>query len=265
MKQTETLTSRDGTRIAYDLYGSGDPVILVGGAFQQRMGDQQTVQLASLLGAGHTVYHYDRRGRGGSTDTLPYAVEREVEDLAALVDAAGGSACVFGMSSGAVLALRACEAGVPVRKLAVYEPPYQLSEQARARAGEYPTQLKALLAEGRRGDAAALAMVTFGAPPEMVEGMRTQPFFQAFEAVAPTLAYDSAVMEDGLALPDRFAGLQVPTLVIDGGASPEWMQSAAAELAGVLPNGRRVTLEGQTHNFDPGVLAPVLLEFYSEA
>lgn len=254
--------SRDGTAIAFDQYGAGPAVILVGGAFQHRAIDPQTAQLARLLSAQFTVIHYDRRGRGDSSDTHPYAVEREVEDLDALIKEAGGPASLFGMSSGAALALEAAAGGLDVPKLALYEPPFNTQEPERQVSRAYTAELHALLSEGRRSDAAALAMASFGTPVEVVAGMRQMPIWAAFESVAPTLAYDNAVMGDGFVPAERWSAVRTPVLVVDGGDSPAFMHSAADAAATALPNGMRLTLPGQTHRFDPAVLAPVLVEFF---
>lgn len=259
-----TVTSRDGTTIAFDQQGKGPAVILVGGAFQYRAIDPRTAQLGGLLAQRLTVFNYDRRGRGDSTDTQPYAVEREIEDLQALIQEAGGSAFVFGMSSGAALALEAAARGLAIRKLACYEPPFNLDDEARSAALEYSRQLDALLADGRRGDAAALAMTRFGSPPEMVAGMRQAPIWSAFESVAPTLAYDAALMGDGSVPTKRIASITAPVLVIDGGASPAWMHNAAQALAAALPNARYRTLQGQAHDVAPEVIAPVLVEYFKD-
>ncbi len=166
------VISRDGTTIAFDRSGQGPAVILVGGAFQYRAIDPPTAQLAALLAQQFTVFHYDRRGRGDSSDTQPYAVEREIEDLEALINEAGGSALVFGMSSGAALDFEAAARGLAITRLAVYEPPFNSGdEQARQAAEHYTRELSALLNEGRRGDAAAFAMTTWGAPAEAIAGM----------------------------------------------------------------------------------------------
>jgi pimeloyl-ACP methyl ester carboxylesterase len=259
----DKVTSKDGTAIAFDRYGSGPALILVGGAFQHRVIDPKTAQLAELLRRDLTVFHYDRRGRGDSGDTLPYAVEREVEDIAALIDEAGGRAYLFGMSSGGALALTAVASGLSVPKLAVYEPPFQVEESGRSTMQSYGEQLFALLSEGRKGDAAALAMTTFGAPPEAVEGMRQAPVWATFESVASSLAYDAAVMGGDSSMPtETAASVSVPTLVIDGSASPPWLGQAADALADVLPNAQRVTLEGQTHDVAMDVLEPPLREFF---
>ncbi len=259
----QKVTSKDGTPIAFDRSGEGPAVILVGGAFQHRAIDPQMAQLASLLAPHFTVFHYDRRGRGDSGDTAPYRVEREIEDLDALIIEAGGSAFAFGMSSGGVLGLEAAARGLAIKKLALYEPPFNLDDNARSASAHYTQQLTALLAEGRRGDAVALAMTTWGAPAEAVAGMRQAPIWSLFESVAPTLAYDNAVMGDGSVPAERMASVTVPTLVIDGGASPAFLHNAAQASADALPNAKRRTLAGQTHDVAPEVLAPVLVEFFS--
>ncbi|MFL5589877.1 MAG: alpha/beta fold hydrolase [Ktedonobacteraceae bacterium] len=259
------VMSKDGTVIAFDRSGEGPAVILVGGAFQYRAIDPPTAQLAERLASHFTVFHYDRRGRGASLDTQPYAVEREVEDLAALIKEAGGQAAVFGMSSGGVLALEAAKSGLAITELALYEPPFNAGDESGRKASEnYTRQLTALLTEGRRGDAVALAMTTWGAPAEAIVGMRQTSIWPLFESVAPTLAYDNAIMGDGSVPTERLASITVPTLVIDGGASPAFMQNAAQVVAHALSNAQHRTLEGQTHDVAPEALAPVLVEFFAK-
>lgn len=258
-----TVMSKDGTTIAFDRSGQGPALILVGGAFQNRAIDPPTAQLAALLAEQFTVFHYDRRGRGESSDTQPYAMEREIEDLEALIHEAGGSACVFGMSSGGALALDAAARGLAITRLAVYEVPFNSGdEQARRAAESYTKQLTALLNEGRRGDAVALAMTTWGAPAEAIAGMRQTPIWSLFEVVAPTLAYDNDIMGDGAVPAQRLAAIRVPTLVMAGGLSPAFMQDAAQTVAHALLNAQLRTLEGQTHDVAPQILAPVLVEFF---
>ncbi len=256
--------SKDGTTIAFDQSGQGPAIILVGGAFQHRAIDPRTARLAALLAQHFTVFHYDRRGRGDSSDTQPYAVEREIEDLDALIKEAGGSAFVFGMSSGAVLAIDAAARGLAITKLALYEPPFNSGDATARQASEsYTRQLTALLAEGRRGDAVALARTTWGAPAEAIAGMRQTPIWPLFESVAPTLAYDNAIMGDGSVPAERLSSVTVPTLVMDGGASPAFMHNAAQAAAHALPNAQHRTLEGQTHDVAPDALAPVLEKFFA--
>ena len=265
----KTVASKDGTRIAFDRVGQGPALILIGGAIQYRAIDQGTGRLAELLGADFAVYHYDRRGRGDSGDTAPYSVDREVEDLDALIREAGGSAFVFGMSSGAVLALDAAARTADITKLALYEPPLMVDDTRTLIPDGYTERLNELLASDRPGDAVELFMTeAVGVSAETVALMRRAPVWPALETAARTLPYDNAIMEglvSGTPLStDRWATVTVPTLVIDGGASPEWARNAVAALVDALPDGRRETLEGQTHQYDPELLAPVVREFLAD-
>ncbi|GGK72767.1 alpha/beta hydrolase [Planomonospora parontospora subsp. parontospora] len=254
----EKVRSADGTEIAFDRLGDGPPVVLVSGASCTR-----TVHapLAELLAAEFTVLNHDRRGRGGSGDTAPYAVEREIEDLDALIGAAGGSAALFGNSSGAVLALRAAAAGLPVTRLALWEPPFMLDPDAPRRQWEYASRLAELLGAGRRGDAMALFMATVGLPGEMVEAMRRAPMWPELEALAHTLAYDAAVMGDGTLPPGLVSSVKAPVLVLHGTGTGSWTGEMARALTAALPDARSHVLEGQSHDVDWEVLAPALREF----
>ncbi len=259
-----TVTSKDGTRIAYDKLGAGPAVIVVDGALGYR-GQMGQDALAAALADHFTVYYYDRRGRGESTDTLPYAVEREVEDIEALIRAAGGPAHVFGISSGAALAMEAAiQLGSQVKKLAMYEAPYNSDPAAMEAWKAYTQELDALLAAGRRGDAVGLFMQLVGASAEEVEGVRQTPIWPIFEGVAPTLAYDhSALLGDTAAVPTaRAAAVAVPALVMDGAESYPFMRVAAEALAEAMPQGEHRTLAGQTHEVAAEALAPVLVEFF---
>lgn len=260
-----TVTSKDGTTIAFDQSGAGPVAILVAGALQYRAFDQGMAQLADLLAPHFTVIHYDRRGRGDSTDTQPYALEREIEDIEALIDEAGGSASLYGISSGAALAMEAAIA-LPnkVRKLAMYEAPYNDDETARQAWKEYVKQLSELLAEGRKGDAVGLFMMLVGASPSDVEGMRQHPLWPMWESVAPTLAYDhiAALGEEATVPIARAAKLTVPTLIMSGSESFPFMHQTAVKLANAIPNAQHRTLEGQTHEVAAEALAPALIEFF---
>jgi pimeloyl-ACP methyl ester carboxylesterase len=259
------VTSKDGTSIAFDQAGRGPALILVHGAFMHRALDPQTAQLADLLAPHFTVIHYDRRGRGESGDTQPYAVQREVEDLEALIDEAGGSAFLYGISSGAALAMEAAfQLDGKIKKLAMYEAPYYSDEAARQAWEEYRRQLRESLSADRRGDAAALFLRLVGMPTDQVDEMHREPWWAAFEAVAPTLAYDAAVLGEDRAVPvDKAANVAVPTLVMNGSASEAFMYDTATALAKAMPNAQHRTLEGQTHAVSPEVIAPVLVEFFS--
>jgi pimeloyl-ACP methyl ester carboxylesterase len=262
----DKATSRDGTAIAFDRLGDGPPVILVCGAMCDRALMRPT---AEELAKHFTVFNYDRRGRGESGDTAPYAVEREIEDIGALVAEAGGTASVYGHSSGAALVLHAAAHGLPVAKLALHDPPYTPDdEKARRTSREYGRNLKAILSEDRRGDAVELFMTLVGMPKEMIEGIRRTPGWAELEAMAPTLAYDSEVMgdvgRDGTIPIDQASGVTAPALVLTGGADYPWMTDVGRRLADALPNGRHRVLEGQEHSVPPEVLVPVLEEFFAD-
>ena len=236
-----TVTSTDGTTIAFDQSGVGPALILVGGLFEQRAMDSETSQLAASpsLGQHFTVIHYDRRGRGDSGDTQPYAVEREVEDIEALISVVGGSAFLSGISSGAALAFEAALAlGNKVKGLAMYEPPYNDDPGYRQAWPGLRKQLTEALADGRRGDAVGVFMTFMGVPADQLDGMRQYPMWPMWEAIAPTLAYDASVLGRDSSVPTARAGLlAVPALVMDGSAT-EWpfMRATAAALAKTIPN-----------------------------
>lgn len=261
------VSSPDGTTIAYDRLGDGPPVILVCGAMCDRALMRPT---AEELAKHFTVFNYDRRGRGGSADSQPYAIEREIEDIGALVAEAGGEASVYGHSSGAGLVLHAAAAGLPIAKIALHDPPFAPDgeEEARRISREYGEALKAMLSEGRRGAAVELFMTTVGMPQEMVEGMRHTPRWAELKAMAPTLAYDSEIMgdigRDGTIPVEQASRVTVPVLVLTGGADYPWMIDVGRRLADAMPNGRHRVLEGQEHAVPPEVLVPVLAEFLAD-
>jgi len=252
--------SADGTRLAYERLGDGPPLVLVGGATTDRACMRPT---AEALTRDFAVLNYDRRGRGDSGDTQPFAVEREIEDLAAVIEAAGGSAALYGHSSGAALVLRAAVAGLPVERFVMHEPPYNPEPAEDAR--EYHRALHALLRDGRRGDALELFFTGTGMPGEMVAELRASPYWAPLEALAPTLAYDSAAMGDaeGGGVPRDLlaAAPPVPALVLCGGDSPEWFLETGRAIAAALPDGRFQVLEGEGHVVEPDRLAPVLAGF----
>jgi hypothetical protein len=255
------LTSSDGTTIAFDLLGDGPPVILVCGGSTDRTAN---APLADLLAEQFTVFNYDRRGRGDSGDTAPYAVEREIEDIDAVITAAGGSASVYGTSSGAALALEAAASGLAITKLALWEPPYIVEGSPRPPADTARIYTE-LVAAGRRGDAVEYFMANVvGLPPEFVAEARKAPWWPAQEALAHTLAYDATIMGDYLLPAERAASVMVPTLVIDGGTSFPWIGKTAQAIADIIPETQRRTLEGQTHNVAAEAIAPVLVEFFAD-
>lgn len=259
------VTSKDGTEIAYDKQGKGPAVILVSGALSAHT---SASELAHLLAPYFTVYGYDRRGRGESADTKPYSVQREVEDLDALIDEAGGSAHVYGKSSGACLALEAASSlGDKVKKLALYEAPYSDAERAAREWMEFRSKLDELLAVDRRADAVVLFMKFVGAPDEAIAGMKASPSWPGMVVMAPTLAYDNAIVGEDRSVPLEVAsGVKAPTLVMDGGVSLKtmpFMRPTADKLARSIPDARRCTIEGQGHDVDAKVVAPILVKFFS--
>ena len=250
------VISKDGTKIAFETAGSGQPVILVDGALCHRtfgpMGP-----LSKLLAPHFRVFTYDRRGRGESGDTLPYAVEREIEDIQALVYEAGGSAFLYGISSGAALALQAASHLPGIRKLAMYDAPFNNDEYYIRALKDYTGNLTGLLSANRRGDAVELFMKLVGTPPGSVAGMRHSPIWAGFESIAQTLAYDNALLGDG-SVPDRVAAsVTVPILVMAGTKSPLFMHETAQAIAGAAPRGQYRILMDQTHDVAPEAMAPV--------
>lgn len=264
------VISKDGTHIAFDQSGQGPALILVGGATAIRLFE---ASLAAALAPNFTVFAYDRRGRGDSGDTAPYAVEREVEDIDALITDAGGSALVFGHSSGAILALEAARLlPTKIAKLAVYEPPFIIDDSRPPAPEDFAQHLTELVSSGRRGEAVEYFMTQVGTPAEMIAGMRQSPMWPGLEAIAQTLAYDVTIIgdtESGNPLTlGKWASVTVPTLVMDGTVflgreeNHVFMQHGAQELANILPHAQRRTLEGQDHGPADEVLAPALKVFF---
>ncbi len=255
------VIAKDGSTIAHQKTGTGPSMIVVDGALcSRRFGP--SAKLAPLLASHFTVYTYDRRGRGDSTDTQPYAPEREIDDLAALREAAGGSASLLGLSSGAALALNAAAAGLPVAAVVAYEPPY-VDEEGKRDATRFEGELKRLVSTGDRGGAVKYFMKDMvGAPGFVVVMMRLMPWiWRKLQAVAHTLPYDAAVMT-GFRIPrDRFANIRRPVLVMNGTKTDERLKQAARALAAIIPGAQHRELSGQTHNVNPGVLAAAAIEF----
>ena len=260
----DRVFSKDGTFIAYQKVGNGPALIIVDGALcHRKFGPGSSI--ARQLAGSFSVFTYDRRGRGDSGNTLPYAVDREVEDLAAVIKSAGGAASLFGISSGAALALEAANQGLPVRKLALFEAPFIVDGSRPPLPDDYLARLNSLLADNRRGEAVDLFMRLVGVPSIFIRLMRLMPSWAKLKAVAHTLPYDITIVQDNQQgkpyTKDRWPRVTVPTLVVDGGKSPEWMRHAMSALTGVLPNATQRTLEGQTHMVKAKVIAPVLAEF----
>ncbi len=263
-KTNLTVTSKDGTKIAYDKQGSGPVVILVDGALGYRLFGPMP-GLAKLLESHFTVITFDRRGRGGSGGGRSVSITREVEDIDALIMEVGKSAYLFGTSSGGALVLEAAiKLGSKVKKLAIYEAPYNSDPTSQQAWKVYTSELLKLLDAGRGGDAVELFMKFVGTPAEMVEGMRKSPMWPLLEAVAPTLAYDATDLGlENRSVPTRRAGrIKASALIMNGGAGFPFMYQTAKALANAIPHAIQRTLEGQRHDVVNEVLAPVLIDFF---
>lgn len=261
------VQSKDGTTIAFDRSGNGPALLLVDGALCHR-GFGPMRSIAKLLAPHFTVFTFDRRGRGESGDTSPYSVEREVEDIEALIQETGGSAYVFGTSSGAALALEVAARLEGVKKVALYEAPFFFDDARPPRPDDYLAKIRALISADRRGDALKLFMRTVGTPAIFVNLMRFTPVWPKLKRVAHTLPYDLTILSDTRAgkplSPERWASVTMPALTMVGGKSPAWWQRAMKELSEVLPSARHVTLAGQTHMVKASMLASVLVEFFTD-
>jgi len=253
----QTTTSADGTIIAYEQSGSGAPLVVVGGALNSR---HSAAPLVPLLAGDFTVISYDRRGRGDSTDTPPYAVEREIEDLRALADAAGGPVHLYGHSSGAILCLEAAAAGLPVGRIAAYEPPYFTHKTREEPWQVFANKVKAMADAGQHDQAVEAFMRHAGAPFD--ERMKQEPWWPALAALAPTLPYDLALSADGVVPEERFGSITAPVLALYGSTSPDWAAASAAAVASSVKDGRQGVVAGQSHGVTPEAVAPFLLGFF---
>jgi pimeloyl-ACP methyl ester carboxylesterase len=262
---TATVTSKDGTTITYDQRGKGPALVLVDGALCSRAQGPMP-ELAELLAAEFTVYNYDRRGRGDSGDAAEYDVEREIEDLAAVIEAAGGSAYVYGTSSGAALTLRAAAAGLPITKLVAFEPPYVVDESRKQIPATWAADMRALSDAGKPGDAVTYFMTKgIGLPGFVVGMMKLMPAWKGMKAVAHTLPYDAALLGQncfGRSLdPEQWATIEAPALVVNGGKSPGWMRTSVKALAGAVPGAKHEVVPGQNHMIKASAIAPVITGF----
>lgn len=256
----QTLTAPDGTTIAHQVTGSGPALVLVVGAFCD---SSSTADLTALLADSFTVHEYDRRGRGASGDTAPWTPQREVEDLTAVIAATGDTPAVYGHSSGGAIALEAAAAGVPMRALVVYEPPYTAAEDGSGGSGDLLEQVRGLVAAGDADGAVAAFIGATGAPPEVVAAMRTSPGWPRMTELAPTLVYDLALTDGGRVPAERLARVAVPTVALAGGASPPWAAQAARAIAAAVPGARQSVVPGQHHGIPGEAIAPVLRELFA--
>jgi pimeloyl-ACP methyl ester carboxylesterase len=264
LRAMQKARSADGTEIAFEVIGRGPPLVLLGGAFCDHRARTAGKPLALELAESYAVFCVDRRGRGQSTDAAPYAVEREVEDVAALIAVAGGSARVYGHSSGAVLAFEAAAAGLAIEKLALYEPPIVLGELRELPGTDFAARLEALTTEGKRSEACELFLTKAVAmPSQVVERMKAAPVWANLQVLAHTLSYDARLTADAGAILTRAASVRNPSLLIDGRKSAPWMRGGVERLAHALPNARHVSLPDQDHDVSAKVLAPALRDFFA--
>jgi pimeloyl-ACP methyl ester carboxylesterase len=252
----ELIESADGTRIALDRSGSGPPLVIVLGAFSDRSTSRP---LAALLAPSYTVYEYDRRGRGDSGNGLPFSIEGEVQDLAAVVASTGQPSFVYGHSSGGALALEAAARGVEMRRLAVYEPPYTGDHHPGPQFGEH---LDRLVAAGRRDQAAEQWLAVTGTPRSIIESIKSGPGWTQREALAHTLSQELRLVNDGHVPVERLKRIAIPVLAIAGAASPPWAASTTATLAGALPHASERIVDGQKHIPADPVVAQILESFF---
>ncbi|WP_167043666.1 alpha/beta hydrolase [Salinibacterium sp. ZJ454] len=257
---TQTVHSPDGTYIAYDRSGDGPPLIIIGGAFNTR---HTAAALTPLLEPHFSVFQYDRRGRGDSTEVGPWTVQREIEDLGLLIEAAGGEAFVYGHSSGAVIGLEAAAAGLPITKLAAYEPPYTRNANGSGAIDGWGDSIQAALDAGDDQGAAVRFLTGSGVDEASVAGMQQLPWWPSMVVLAHTLPYDVALLGNGSVPVERFRDIRVPTLLLYGGDSPAWAGNATAAAETAIPNASRMVVEGQDHNTDAAVIAPLLVEYFS--
>jgi pimeloyl-ACP methyl ester carboxylesterase len=266
-KTTEPMTyviSKDSTRIAFEKVGSGPALIIVSGALSQRsLFDGQIDSLIDMLSKHFTVYTYDRRGRGESTDMQPYAVEKEIDDIESLINIAGGQAFLYGVSSGAALALQATAKLGPskVQKLAVYEPPYGQGKQTFDKTKQGVDER---VKNGQPGDAAAFFLNEIGTPPDAIEGMKASPQWETTKKIDFTLAYDYKILGDGAIPQDIVKTITVPTLVMEGEKTMDFIHATADRIGQLIPGAQRKTLKGQMHQVQADVMAPVLIEFFTK-
>ena len=258
MNSTTNIISADGTKITVDQAGTGPAVVLIGGGPTNRYA---AMGLAALLADQLTVYNYDRRGRGDSGNTLPYSVEREFEDLAGVLELAGGTAAVYGTSVGSIWAIEAAARNLPISRLALWEPPYVVDASRAAPPADYSTRIATLVDAGRNGDALDYFFTqAVGMPADMVASMHDAPFWEQMQGAAQGLVYDAQLIGDFTIPSARLKAITTPTLVMDGATTP-WLTSAAEAVGSTIATSQRKTLAGQQHNVADEAIAPLIIEF----
>ncbi|GIF72311.1 alpha/beta fold hydrolase [Asanoa siamensis] len=265
MTTTHTTTSADGTTITYDRNGTGPALVLVPAVLSTRAWDPLYAGLLDLLADEFTVIHYDRRGRGDSGATAPYSVDKEIQDIAAVIKDNGGSAYAYGISSGAILALRAAQQLPEITRAVLYDPPFIVDDSRPPLPDDYVEQLDRAVAEGRRGDAVELLMTkAIGLPAEWIGGMKADPSWAGMEAVADTISHDGRIVGttmSGRPLPAEWKSITTPTLVLNGGNSEPFMHTSGRQLADLLPEARHQVVADQSHDVAPAAVAPILRDY----
>lgn len=257
------VISKDGTKIVYDKYGKGPALICITGAlvYRKMPNVEEGYKKLSLY---FTVYTYDRRGHGESGDTKPYSIKKEVEDIEAIIKEAGGSAYLYGHSSGAVIALEAAlNLGKKVKKIALHDAPYNVDEKSQKESQEFYKKISALLEADRKVDAVEFFLSSIGMPPEMLDGMRQSPVWPEFKAMAPTILYDETIVGNLVPI-EKAKQITVPALVIYGDKSPPFVATVAESLSKAIPNAKLLILKGQDHFVSPEVITPILVKFFNE-
>ncbi|WP_314147773.1 alpha/beta hydrolase [uncultured Leifsonia sp.] len=267
-----TVTSADGTALAYSAWGDGDPIVIIDGATAYRAVTPENAKVGELLADAFRVISYDRRGRGESGDTAPYAIERELEDLSAIIagPGAGRPATVFAWSSAGFLALNAAQAGVPIARLALFEPPAVADDSRPPLPADYVERVEAAIAAGEPGDAVELFLTaSVLMPPEFVAGMRGSDMWPGLEAVAPTLSYDGRQIGDAMSgsplSAERWDRVDIPVLVMHGDSTWPFLVSGARAVADLLPTAALKPVPGENHSATAEVLAPELRAFAGAA
>jgi pimeloyl-ACP methyl ester carboxylesterase len=257
------VISEDGTNIVYHKTGRGPALILVDGAFCSKDFGPMP-KLAPLLASSFTVFIYDRRARGESGDTSPYAIQREIEDIQALIKEAGGSAFLFGISSGAILAMKAVANGLNISRLALYEPPFNIGKKYKGPPAGYREELQRMLGAGNKADAVKYFLKkVIGLPALLVFIIRLTPNWSKMKGNANSLPYDAEIVGDGSMPVEQVSLITIPTIAIAGEKSPDMLREAAKSVAGSIQNAQHQVLKGQTHNVSATILAPVLTEFFT--
>jgi pimeloyl-ACP methyl ester carboxylesterase/uncharacterized protein YndB with AHSA1/START domain len=261
--EMNTVTSKDGTQIAFEKTGNGPVVILVDGAFCSK-DFGPTPKLVPVLANNFTVISYDRRARGDSSDTQPYSVQREIEDIEALINVVGATASLYGVSSGAVLCIEAVASGLPVKKLVIFEPPYYTDSRRNEPPSDAERQLNQMIAEGRKKDAVKFYLrKVIGVPAIVPFILRLTPNWSKMIANANSLPYDAAVMGNFKVPKNVLASINIPVMVIASAKSPQSLRKPSQVVAELLSAGKYKILKGQIHNVSPKTLVPELVKFFN--